>query len=299
MLLLMACTSTQTLVPPTVAEDPTLPRLTLADTTLHGQLLGDPADPLVVLLHGGPGMDQFGMARLGALSEHGFQVLIYDQRGAGLSERHDAGSVDAELHVQDLQDLIAAYSPDGQAVLIGHSWGGQLAVASAQAHPDTVSSLVLLDPGPFTDALFMTMGLTEIDMRSDHLNSLFWQEQMLTPDRHAHLDLNFAQLMSDQLPGYNFSPDDPMPFVRMGYQGYVDTIGAAQASGWDFREGLDTLPAPVHLIWGDDNEIMDADYRAEQAAPFSDPQVLTLEGVGHDAVWVAADAVVAHLLGVL
>jgi len=43
------------LVPKTVVEDPTLPRIALAGTQLHSEAYGDPSSPMVVVLHGGPG----------------------------------------------------------------------------------------------------------------------------------------------------------------------------------------------------------------------------------------------------
>src|SRR5262245_47876616 len=56
------------LVPKTVDEDPALPALQLADTRLHAEAFGDPAAPLVIVLHGGPGSDYRSMLDLTALA---------------------------------------------------------------------------------------------------------------------------------------------------------------------------------------------------------------------------------------
>ena len=301
-LLSLACLSTDALVPPTVDEDPTLSAIDLGDTRLRAERWGDVDDPLLVLLHGGPGADFDGMLRLAALTGQGFQVLAYDQRGAGLSRRHDPGSVDAALLVDHLLQLIAATSPDGTAVLVGHSWGGQLAAATVQAAPDTISVVVLLDPGPFTGARWEDLGLREIDMTAEHLNDLFWSEQMVSPDGHARLDWHFAQLLSGQLDGYQMSETDPMPFQRMGYVGYSDVLSAAMVDGeatWDFREGLMEWPGSAHFAWGGANRIMDEAYRAAQEGDWPRVTSTTIEGVGHDLPWVAADALLAHLSEVL
>src|SRR3569832_2699526 len=95
------------LVPRTVDEDPAIPSLALAGTIFHYETLGDPSKPVVIFLHGGPGGDYRGLMRLidrhdgYALTDDHF-VVMWDQRGSGLSRRHDCGAytldgVDADL----------------------------------------------------------------------------------------------------------------------------------------------------------------------------------------------------------
>ena len=42
-------------IPATVADDPTLPSVTIDGVTFHAETRGDPANPTVIVLHGGPG----------------------------------------------------------------------------------------------------------------------------------------------------------------------------------------------------------------------------------------------------
>src|SRR5262245_44675256 len=79
-----------TLVPGTVHQDPTLPRIQINGTLLHAESFGDPAGPTVLVLHGGPGSDYRSLLHLKALADDGYKVVFWDQRGAGLSQRHDA-----------------------------------------------------------------------------------------------------------------------------------------------------------------------------------------------------------------
>ncbi len=302
LLLGTGCLSVDTLVPPTVDEDPSLPTLAVPGSLLHGEVVGDPDDPLVVLLHGGPGADLVGMRRQLALADHGFQVLIYDQRGAGRSRRHDVGAFDRLDLVDELAALIADHSPDGTAALIGHSWGGQLAAMAVQELGDTVTAVVFVEPGPWTDERLAGMGLTSIDMTAAGLNDVMWLEQVVSPADHARLDLRFLELMSRQTPGYRMSTTDPMPFHRMGYVGWMNGAGTAPDApppDFDLVQGIEDWSGTAHFIWGSANEIMDADYRAAQEAPWPERTRLVVEGVGHDVHWVEADAVNAHILEVL
>ncbi|MEU6070888.1 alpha/beta fold hydrolase [Streptomyces sp. NPDC047082] len=95
-------------------------------------------DPLV-LCHGGPGLwDMFGdMAELLAGVT---PVVRWDQRGCGRSERVD-GPWTSDRFVADLEAVRRHFGLE-RMTLLGHSWGAQLALSHALAHPERVSALV-------------------------------------------------------------------------------------------------------------------------------------------------------------
>jgi proline iminopeptidase len=41
----------------TVAQDPSIPHVTIDGVTYHAQTFGDPSNPVVITIHGGPGSD--------------------------------------------------------------------------------------------------------------------------------------------------------------------------------------------------------------------------------------------------
>ncbi|QOV41451.1 alpha/beta hydrolase [Streptomyces ferrugineus] len=95
-------------------------------------------EPLV-LCHGGPGLwDMF--EDVAALLDDLATVIRWDQRGCGRSERC-AGPWTTERFVADLDAVRRHFGPARMA-LLGHSWGAQLALAYALAHPERVSTLV-------------------------------------------------------------------------------------------------------------------------------------------------------------
>ena len=77
-----------------------------------------------------------------------FHVLALDQRGHGLSDKPDQG-YDFETVTGDLQAFMSAVGGPGRErpVLLGHSWGANVAVQFAADRPDAVSALVLVDGG--------------------------------------------------------------------------------------------------------------------------------------------------------
>jgi pimeloyl-ACP methyl ester carboxylesterase/nitroreductase len=97
--------------------------------TLHAEETGPQGAPLVVLVHGS--MDRSSaMAKLARRLETDLRVLRYDRRGYGRSVSVGP-PFDMEAQVDDLVALL-----DGRpAVLIGHSFGGVVALTTAARHP--------------------------------------------------------------------------------------------------------------------------------------------------------------------
>jgi pimeloyl-ACP methyl ester carboxylesterase/DNA-binding CsgD family transcriptional regulator len=74
----------------------------------------------------------------------GMQVVRYDARGTGLSDR---GAVDFSIEAQlsDLQSVLEALRLDN-CILFGHVHGTPLAITYAVRHPERVRNLVLVQP---------------------------------------------------------------------------------------------------------------------------------------------------------
>ncbi|PRY31638.1 alpha/beta fold hydrolase [Umezawaea tangerina] len=87
----------------------------------------------VVLCHGGPGLwDMFGDLDLPA------RLVRWDQRGSGRSQRR--GPYSTARTAADLDAVREHFGLD-RMVLLGHSWGAQLALRYALDHPDRVTAL--------------------------------------------------------------------------------------------------------------------------------------------------------------
>ncbi|WP_323747505.1 alpha/beta fold hydrolase [Catenulispora rubra] len=98
----------------------------------------------VVMLHGGPGLPDY-LGDVATMIADLAPVYRYDQRGTGRSEWQGPHSL--ARHVEDLAELLDAWGAP-KAVLIGHSYGTDLASRFCLTHPDRVAALLLLC-GPF------------------------------------------------------------------------------------------------------------------------------------------------------
>jgi pimeloyl-ACP methyl ester carboxylesterase len=109
------------------------------DTAIWSDEVGPADAPFVVLIHGS--MDRSsGMLKLSrALDDH-CRVARYDRRGYGRSAPHPGPFAMAD-QVADLAGLLAGR----RAVLVGHSYGGNVALAAAEQHPHLVRAVAIYE----------------------------------------------------------------------------------------------------------------------------------------------------------
>ncbi len=117
--------------------------------TLYVEILGPASGggiPLVVA-NGGPGFDHSYLHVSDVwdrIAQHR-TVVLYDQRGNGRSPALAQGqSCTLADQIEDLE-AIRAHLGAPRIDLLGHSWGGYLAMAYAARHGDRVAHLVLCD----------------------------------------------------------------------------------------------------------------------------------------------------------
>src|SRR5215471_842043 len=124
-----------------------------SSATIYFEVLGGaeargarPATPLIVV-NGGPGFDHNYLHCSKAWDEiaRARPVVFYDQRGNGRSPglKRDQTCTLAD-QIQDLDDLRANLGYERVNVL-GHSWGGYLAMAYAARHPERIDRLIVCD----------------------------------------------------------------------------------------------------------------------------------------------------------
>ncbi|HEX5904271.1 MAG TPA: alpha/beta hydrolase [Actinomycetota bacterium] len=117
--------------------------MTIRDVRLFVEVVGR-GYPLA-LMHGGPGGDHWTMLPFRELSDR-FMLVFYDHRCNGRSVGAPVTSMTWENLTADADALRERLGFDKWAVL-GHSFGGKVALEYALRYPDRLSHLVLLDAG--------------------------------------------------------------------------------------------------------------------------------------------------------
>ncbi|NVO33362.1 alpha/beta fold hydrolase [Hymenobacter lapidiphilus] len=101
--------------------------------------------PVCLFVHGGPGTGSQAVEMLaGAALEKDLQMVYLDQRGSGRSASAPRTSYSLERQVQDMEELRQHLQLE-KWTLMSHSFGGILATAYAQKHPERVQALVLVN----------------------------------------------------------------------------------------------------------------------------------------------------------
>ncbi len=112
---------------------------------VHAIRSGNAAGPPVLLIHGASANAREFQTTLMPLLEGDYRVLSADRPGHGYSGRPDGGDT---LGVQAAQmiGLIEAQGFAQPVIVVGHSYGGAVALRVALDRPDLVRGLVLLAP---------------------------------------------------------------------------------------------------------------------------------------------------------
>ncbi|HEX4520386.1 MAG TPA: alpha/beta hydrolase [Gaiellaceae bacterium] len=119
-----------------------------SDGVLHGHTAGRGAPAL--LLHGGPGVPDY-LEGCAAELANLFTTIRYTQRGTAPSTVGPPYTI--ESHMEDAVAVLDAFELE-QAWVIGHSWGGHLALHLAAAHPERFHGIVCVGTvGAFPEPL--------------------------------------------------------------------------------------------------------------------------------------------------
>lgn len=280
------------LVPKTVAEDPTIPAISVNGTRLHAETFGNPNDPMVVFLHGGPGGDYRNGLKAKQLADDGYYVVFYDQRGSGLSTRYDKSHYSIQVMLDDLTAVIDHYrtSSAQKVFLFGHSWGGMLAAGYINAYPDRIDGAIFAEATGITKEMLDQYGedSRRVEIFKEHLSDVLYMDQFLTGKATDHNVLDYKLNISSS---YTYAPgnaegiEGASPFWRNGAVVLNALAEIAEKDGYDFSSNLHLYTTKVLFIYGENNTAYGAVYAQKEADLFPDAQVSQIDDTGHEMIY--------------
>jgi proline iminopeptidase len=279
------------LVPKTVKSDPSLPSITLNDSKFHSEAFGNPANKMLVVLHGGPGSDYRHLLNCKEFADHGYYVVFYDQRGSGLSERHAKNSYSIQVMIDDLEAVIAHYrtSASQKIFLLGHSWGAMLATAYIDQHPTAIRGVVLGEPGGFKWQDIETYVSRSRDLRytSETLNDATYHDQFITGNENEHAILDYKYGLMASADGAADSPvgnEGPLPFWRAGavVNRALFELGEKQKPDWTTNLGKYTTK--VLFAYSERNKAYGLNHAQLVSSAYPNVQLELINGAGHDFI---------------
>ncbi len=220
----------------------------------------------VVLIHGVPADGSLWSSQSAFLANH-FQLIIPDLPGSGKSELADDVSIDA---MADMIKYILDTENAGEAVIIGHSMGGYVAVAFADKFPEAVKALGLFHSSAYADSEEKKASRKKnIGFIQKHGSYEFIRQS--TPGLFSDdFKTNHKEVVEGIIEKYkNFNPES-----LAGYQ-------QAMMDRTDRRKVLEQIACPVLFIIGTHDKAIPLEDSMEQCHIPSLSYIHILKNSGH------------------
>jgi proline iminopeptidase len=256
-------------------------------------------DPIVVV-HGGPGGGGTMNSLLPDLeplaARH--RMIYYDQRGGGRSSLpDDPAALDARWFVEDLEAIRRHFDLD-RLVILTNSFGPVLVARYAEAYPERLGRLIFMGAiGPRradVDA-FQGERASRMDPKTRERSAALVQELLAGTSEdplaacHEYVALSGGPSTSADAPVSRAIPCDGSPeAIRYTYS-QTAPITFASFGEWDFTGSLQSVSAPLLVVYGDQDPSPRSTAEAwVRAVP--NARLLVIPGAGHGPHIDAPDA---------
>lgn len=257
----------------------------IGDVTLHVEVVGN-GFPLL-LMHGGPGVDLYTMLPFRRCAED-FTLVFYDHRCNGRSEGAPVESMTWDNLTADADALRQELGFDRWAVL-GHSFGGHVALEYAVRYPDELSHLILLDSGGDTRWSQVNApdlvakrgyGDTKAELTRRWFNGEFEPREMMPIFLRIGGAYSYStgvralvQLIGELADGAWRSRMRAEPLIFAGRQLLKD---------WSIMDRLDEIAVPTLVMAGREDFVFPPEHQAQLAARIPGARLHIVERAGHN-----------------
>jgi proline iminopeptidase len=233
------------------------------DFTVWTKRCGDNPRIKLLLLHGGPGAThEYFEAFDSYLPQAGIEYIYYDQLGSHRSSQPDVPELwETARFVDEVEQLRLALGLDASNFfLLGHSWGGILAMEYALAHQKHLKGLVIsnmvssipaynryaqevLMPGIAPAVLAEIQAL---EAAKDHENPRYME--LLIPHHYEHHVLRMPHAQWPDPVHRAFAHLNPKVYIPM--QGPSELGASGKLVNWDRTAELPKITVPTLTIGG-------------------------------------------------
>jgi len=229
--------------------------------------------PPLIFLHG-QASDLLNFDPAFSLFVAQYRVIALDYPGFGKSDKPEI-SFSEEFLVGMLDKLFKTVNIES-ATLIGHSYGGYVAMVYGSARPEQVNSMVLISPAgiqkfnsfmsaamrkAFTVEAIMKTSM-EKAMQNYHNSSANWSPEMET---YALRRVALLKAGNDEYQRYAHAMVQAMELM-------LDTT---------VRDRIGTIDVPILLLWGQEDSLIPLKVADEALKYIPDAQLETMENCGH------------------
>ena len=254
----------------------------IRDVSLFVKVVGQ-GYPLL-LMHGGPSADHCTMLPFRRLEDR-FTLVFYDHRCNGRSEGAPVSSMTWKNLTADADALRQRLGFDKWAVL-GHSFGGHVALEYALRYPDSLSHLVLVDTGG--DSHWSRQNAADLLARRGYNPEKVelvrrWFNGEFTPKEWYPIFMRIGDAYFSQ------------PSIRLLARALIEGgwrtkirpepaifAGRELCKGWTVMDRLGAITVPTLVLAGRDDFIFPPECQRELAAGIPDARLRLIERAGHN-----------------
>jgi proline iminopeptidase len=253
----------------------------IRDVSLFVEVMGQ-GYPLL-LMHGGPGADHSTLLSLRPLAKQ-FTLIFYDHRCNGRSTGADVSSMTWENLTADADALRQRLGFEKWAVL-GHSFGGMVALEYALRYPQSLSHLLLMDS--CGDSRWAQQGIPELLAKRGYSTAVV---------QTAHRFFNGQLSPSEVLPALMklgkayYYRANLLTLIRELPSGFRVKLrpealifGFSQLlKGWTVMDRLSEVEVPTLVLAGRDDFQFPPEHQAIVADRLANAQLEIIERAGHN-----------------
>jgi proline iminopeptidase len=254
----------------------------IRDVSLFVKIIGQ-GYPLL-LMHGGPGADHSTLLSLRPCADQ-FTLIFYDHRCNGRSDGADVSTMTWENLTADAEALRQKLGFEKWAVL-GHSFGGMVALEYALRYPQSLTHLLLMDTCGDTrwvqhnaPEVLAKRGYSAAAVQAAHC---FFNGE-LTPDEVLPAMLKFGKAYYYHSSFLRYARGVASGFrVKMRPEALI--FGFNQLlKGWTVMERLNEIQVPTLVLAGRDDFQFPPEHQVILADRLPKAQLEIIECAGHNA----------------
>jgi proline iminopeptidase len=238
----------------------------------------------LVLMHGGPGTDHNTMLPFQRCADQ-FKLVFYDHRCNGRSVGTEVSSMTWENLTADTDELRQTLGFDKWAVL-GHSFGGMVALEYALRYPQSLSHLLLLDT--CGDTWWVQQNAPEILAKRGYSSATvrtarrFFNGE-IAPNEVFSSGLKLARAFYHRL-SLGLLAREAALGMRVKSRPEAHIFGFGQLlKGWTVMDRLGEIQVPTLVLAGRDDFEFPPEHQAVLAAGIPNAHLEIIERAGHNA----------------